>query len=33
LKFLQKNEAQSFAALSVTGIRPSPSQAVPRNNT
>jgi exosortase len=33
LKFLQKNEAQSFAAASVAGIRPSPSQAVPRNNT
>jgi exosortase len=33
LKFLQKNEAQSFAAPSVAGIRPSPSQAVPRNNT
>jgi exosortase len=33
LKFLQKNEAQSFAALSVAGVHPSPSQAVPRNNT
>jgi exosortase len=33
LKFLQKNEAQNFAAPSVDGIRPSPSQAVPRNNT
>ena len=33
LKFLQKNEAQNLPAPSVAGIRPSPSQAVPRNNT
>jgi hypothetical protein len=33
LKFLQKNEAQTFAVPSVAGIRPSPSQAAPRNNT
>jgi exosortase len=33
LKFLQKNEARSFAALSVAGVHPSPSQAVLRNNT
>ncbi len=33
LKFLQKNETQNLAAPSVAGIRPSPSQAAPRNNT